>query len=179
MRKTWTAFQDQSIRRYLFHTEFFFFFNLQVVWYQGTVCKPWPPFFQKVVIKVSPRNTRSQSNTTIIWACHCCSKNIGAYIILLLTRLIYYVSFCLISLFWWIWLWLHTRTFLYPSKQSLGGGGVYCWGKELSWIILFLYPFFLSKDKKLPDSKLLETPVWFHLKINPNTIWICAPSSFR
>lgn len=122
MRKTWTAFQDQSIRRYLFHTEFFFFFNLQVVWYQGTVCKPWPPFFQKVVIKVSPRNTRSQSNTTIIWACHCCSKNIGAYIILLLTRLIYYVSFCLISLFWWIWLWLHTRTFLYPSKQSLGGG---------------------------------------------------------
>lgn len=74
MRKTWMAFQDQSIRRYLFHTEFFFFFNLQVVWYQGTVCKPWPPFFQKVVIKVSPRNTRSQSNTTIIWACHCCSK---------------------------------------------------------------------------------------------------------
>lgn len=47
---------------------------LQVVWYQATVCKPWPPFFQKVVTKVSPRNTRSQSNTTIIWACHCCSK---------------------------------------------------------------------------------------------------------
>lgn len=47
---------------------------LQVVWYQATVCKPWPPFFQKVVTKVSPRNTRSQSNMTIIWACHCCSK---------------------------------------------------------------------------------------------------------
>lgn len=49
-------------------------FYSQVVWYQATVCKPWPPFFQKVVTKVSPRNTRSQSNTTIIWACHCCSK---------------------------------------------------------------------------------------------------------
>lgn len=54
------------------HTVYFFY--LQVVWYQATVCKPWPPFFQKVVTKVSPRNTRSQSNMTIIWACHCCSK---------------------------------------------------------------------------------------------------------
>lgn len=54
------------------HTVYLFY--LQVVWYQATVCKPWPPFFQKVVTKVSPRNTRSQSNMTIIWACHCCSK---------------------------------------------------------------------------------------------------------
>lgn len=141
------------------HTVYLFY--LQVVWYQATVCKPWPPFFQKVVTKVSPRNTHSQSNMTIIWACHCCSK------ILVLNFIVDTIHplcfFCLISLFWWIWLWLHTKTILYPSKQSLGG---ILWGLGGGGVILnhpVPQSICLSEDEKFPDSNF-KTPVWFHLK---------------
>lgn len=127
-------------------------FYLQVVWYQATVCKPWPPFFQKVVTKVSPRNTRSQSNMTIIWACHCCSKIL--VLILLLTLFIHYVSS----------VWFHcfdgfdfdcTQRLFYTHANKVwevycGGGG----GEELSWIILFLYPFVCLKTKNFQTETL-------------------------
>lgn len=137
---------------------------LQVVWYQATVCKPWPPFFQKVVTKVSPRNTRSQSNMTIIWACHCCSK-----ILVLTLFYCWHYSSIMFLLFDFIVLMdltliahedyfipLQTKFGRYTVGVGGGGGGV---------ILNHPVPLSicLSEDEKFPDSNF-KTPVWFHLK---------------
>lgn len=122
-------------------------FYLQVVWYQGTVCKPWPPFFQKVVTKVSPRNTRSQSNMTIIWACHCCSK-----ILVLTLFYCWHYSSIMFLLFDFIVLMdltliAHEDYFIPQQtkfgRYTVGVGG----GRSYSWISLFLYPFVCLKTK--------------------------------
>lgn len=145
---------------------------LQVVWYQATVCKPWPPFFQKVVTKVSPRNTRSQSNMTIIWACHCCSKIL--VLILLLTLFIHYVSS----------VWFHcfdgfdfdcTQRLFYTHANKVWE--VYCVGEWGGVILNHPVPLSicLSEDEKFPDLNF-ETPVWFHLKINPDIVLLFSPS---
>lgn len=148
-----------SVTKIPFSHRVYLFFDLQVVWYQGTVCKPWPPFFQKVVIKVSLRNTRSQSNMTIIWACHCCSK----ILVLTLFCCWHYSSMMFPSV------WFHCfdgsdfdctqGLFNTPTNKVWG---VYCGGKELFWIILFLYPFVCLKTKNF------QTQTW---KLQFDFIW--------
>lgn len=134
---------------------------LQVVWYQATVCKPWPPFFQKVVTKVSPRNTRSQSNTTIIWACHCCSK-----ILVLTLFYCWHYSSIMFLLFDFIVLmdltliahedyFIPLQTKFGRYTVGVGGGGGVILNHPVPLSIC------LSEDKKIPDLNF-ETPVWFH-----------------
>lgn len=148
---------------------------LQVVWYQATVCKPWPPFFQKVVTKVSPRNTRSQSNTTIIWACHCCSK-----ILVLTLFYCWHYSSIMFLLFDFIVLmdltliahedyFIPLQTKFGRYTVGVGGGGGVILNHPVPLSIC------LSEDEKFPDLNF-ETPVWFHLKINPDIVLLFSPS---
>lgn len=149
-------------------------FYLQVVWYQGTVCKPWPPFFQKVVTKVSPRNTRSQSNTTIIWACHCCSK-----ILVLTLFYCWHYSSIMFLLFDFIVLmdltdFDCTRRLFYTHANKVwevycgGGGGRSYPESACSSIHLSVWRRKISR-LELQNSSMISSQ-------NPNIVLLCAPS---
>lgn len=149
-------------------------FYLQVVWYQATVCKPWPPFFQKVVTKVSPRNTRSQSNTTIIWACHCCSK-----ILVLTLFYCWHYSSIMFLLFDFIVLMDLTliahEDYFIPQQTKFGrytvgvggGGGSYP-ESSCSSIHLSVWRRKISR-LELQNSSMISSQ-------NPNIVLLCAPS---